>query len=75
MEREAVRRLIPVDQSADVLRWAIEARELAECLDVDLPTLQARLDYLSDHERNYLEEVAAPRQEKSWGLAGRACAH
>ena len=61
VHREAARRLISVDQLADAVAWAAEARELADCLDVDLPTLQARLDVLSDAERDYLETITSRR--------------
>lgn len=63
VHREAARRLIPVEHLADALRWAIEARELAECLDVDLPTLQARLDALNTAEREHLEQIT---RAKDW---------
>lgn len=62
VHREAARRLISVDQLAEAVAWAAEARELAECLDVDLPTLQARLDSLNASEREYLDRVARSRQ-------------
>ena len=61
VHREASRRLIPIDQLGDALKWTIEARELAECLEVDLPTLQARLDALDAAERAHLEQIAARR--------------
>lgn len=38
------------------------ALKVAECLDVDLPTLQARLDSLNASEREYLDRVARSRQ-------------
>jgi len=62
VHREASRRLIPIDQLGDALKWTIEARELAECLEVDLPTLQTRLDALGAAERAYLEEIARRRE-------------
>lgn len=62
VHREAARRLISVDQLAEAIVWAVEARELAECLDVDLPTLQARLETLNARERGYLEQIARSRQ-------------
>lgn len=62
VHREASRRLIPIDQLGDALRWTIEARELAECLEVDLATLQTRLNALGAAERAYLEEIASRRE-------------
>lgn len=61
VHREASRRLISIDQLAEAISWATEACELAECLDVDLPTLQTRLDVLSAAERAHLEQIAAAR--------------
>ena len=61
VHREAARRLVSVDQLADAIKWATDARELAANLEVDLPTLQARLDQLNEHETAYLREIADSR--------------
>lgn len=61
VHQEAARRLIPVDDLVEAVRWAGEMRELAEILDVDLGTLQARLDALSQVERTLLEQIASAR--------------
>jgi hypothetical protein len=58
VHQEAARRLVSVDDLAEALKWAVDAREIAACLDVDLPTLQARLDLLNEYESAYLREIA-----------------
>lgn len=58
VERIAARRLIPLAQLADVLRWAHCIDEAAAELWVDVPMLQARLDALSPAERALLQAVA-----------------
>lgn len=61
VHREAARRLIPIDQLGDAIAWTEEANELAECLNVDLVTLQARLDALTQAEVSYLHQIAVRR--------------
>lgn len=61
VHREASQRLIELQDLAEAIRWTTEASELAECLDVDLVTLQTRLDALSHAERALLEQIAAAR--------------
>lgn len=44
VREEAARRLINIHDLAEALRWAYDVHEAAEALDVDVPTLQARLE-------------------------------
>lgn len=53
----AARRLIALDALLDAFRWADHLEEIADCLWVDLDTLQCRLDTLSDHERQALVDL------------------
>lgn len=51
VEREAARRLVNLEDLADAVRWSNDQAEVADALEVDLATLQARLAALSDTER------------------------
>lgn len=52
----AARRLIPLDRLGEALAWSLDAHVVADELDVDLPTLHARLATLRPTERAYLIE-------------------
>lgn len=60
----AARRLIDLDALLDAFRWAEHLEEVADELWVDLDTLQARIDTLTDDERAALvalhDELARP---------------
>lgn len=55
----AARRLIPLDALGEALAWSLDAHIVADELDVDLPTLHARLAALGPAERAYLTERTA----------------
>lgn len=57
VRRESARRLISIYDLADVLRWAYDVHEAAEVLDVDVATVQARLDHLHPSERALLKRA------------------
>ncbi|WP_127572722.1 ImmA/IrrE family metallo-endopeptidase [Georgenia faecalis] len=59
----AARRLIPMTALLDVLRWAGHLEEAAEELWVDVDTLEARLEALTDDERRQLERLIADRED------------
>lgn len=61
VHREAARRLISLAELADAAPWITGPTELAECLDVDLETLKARLDSLTQAETAHLNEIADRR--------------
>lgn len=52
---EAARRLIPLEDLANALRWTRDCHQLAEQLWVDVPTLRTRLDTLDPIEVAQLE--------------------
>ncbi|MBN8883005.1 MAG: ImmA/IrrE family metallo-endopeptidase [Salana multivorans] len=54
VEREAARRLIPIEDLLDKVRWTHDLAELADELWVDEDMLHARLDGLSARERMLL---------------------
>lgn len=54
VEREAARRLIPVQALGEALAWARSEAEAAEELWVDVATLRVRLASLNHFERGYL---------------------
>ena len=58
-ERDAIntaaRRLVPVEALAGALSWSQDVYELAEELDVDVPTVRARLDCLTNEEKDYID--------------------
>ena len=54
VELAAARRLIELADLADALRWTRDLHELAEVLWVDASILAARLDALTDDERQQL---------------------
>lgn len=58
-QRAASAYLIDMDDLLDVLRWAEDLREVADCLWVDEPTLMARLDALTDAERCRIVALSA----------------
>lgn len=55
VSREAARRLIPVRALGEAMAWSLNLSELAEDLDVDRPTVEARLRGLHPSERAYLK--------------------
>lgn len=55
VDREAARRLIPIDAFIDALRWTNDDAELAEILAVDLDTLHVRSSTLSPAEVTRVE--------------------
>lgn len=61
VEQRAARHLIAVDKLAEAIQWASDMVSIAYELDVDLVTLQARLDTLTAYERDFLEQIAARR--------------
>lgn len=54
MSSIAARRLIPLGALGEALAWSLDAHTVADELDVDLPTLHARLAALRPAERTYL---------------------
>lgn len=54
----AARRLIPMERLLDGLRWTQEWEELADELWVDVDTLMARLDTLTDFERGQIAALS-----------------
>lgn len=54
----AARRLITIDDLADVLCWTRFRTEIASELEVDLPTLATREKHLHPSERHYLRRRA-----------------
>ena len=57
---EAARRLIPLDDLANAVRWSPHLPEVAEDLGVDVPTLRARLGGLTADERSRLPAGPSP---------------
>lgn len=58
VEREAARRLISLQALADAVRWTCHPGEVAEVLSVDVGTLRARLQHLTDDERAVLDAAS-----------------
>jgi len=58
VEREAARRLISLQELADAVRWTCHPGEVADLLRVDLGTLRARLECLTDDERLALDRAS-----------------
>ena len=58
VQRDAARRLLPLDELGDALAWSHTIEEAADELWVDVPTLQCRLDHLHPSERAYLRRRA-----------------
>ena len=56
-DRLAARRLVPMDALLDALRWTEELEELADVLHVDMPMLMARLDGLTDLEKQQIKRL------------------
>jgi len=50
----SARRLIPIRALGEALAWSLDMHTVADELDVDLPTLRARLASLHPSERAYL---------------------
>ena len=63
VEAEAARRLIPLDALVDALLWSQDETEMAEELWVDVPTLVARIEGLTEAERDHVEAALARREE------------
>jgi Zn-dependent peptidase ImmA (M78 family) len=59
VEREAARRLVPLERLLDALRWTSDAAEAADVLDVDPALLRTRLEALSRAERRTVERSIA----------------
>ena len=57
VEREAARRLVSWPALLEVSRWARTPVEAAEALDVDLPTLRARIAGLTPREHEVLRRA------------------
>lgn len=55
VDRLAARQLITVDQLVDGLRWSNHEAELAEHFDVDLHTVEIRLQSLTPDEKAYID--------------------
>lgn len=58
----AARRLIPLDRLLDVVRWTTAPLEACEELQVDLDTLQCRVDHLHPSERGAVRAAFAERE-------------
>lgn len=61
----AARWLIPLDDLLDAYRWSEHPAEVADCLWVDVDTLQARLESLRKDE--------AARLADQWARTDRGC--
>lgn len=61
VDREAARRLIPIERLIEALLWSCDPHEIADELWVDLDTLQMRCGSLSEHERTAI--LARLREE------------
>lgn len=57
VSREAARRLIPWESLLDVATWAATPGEAAEDLNVDLPTLAARLRSLTQQQHDTITKA------------------
>lgn len=60
---ESARRLIPLDRLAEALAWSQDEGEVADELWVDVETTRARIDGLTDTEKNYIEHRIAAKEE------------
>ena len=63
VEEEAARRLIPLRRLVDALLWSQDEGELAEELWVDRSIVRARLDGLTEGERDEVEAAMDHREE------------
>lgn len=63
VEEEAARRLIPIDHLIDALLWSQDEHELSEELWVDRAIVRARLEGLTDAERDEVEAAMDRREE------------
>lgn len=59
----AARRLITLHRLIEALLWSQDEEELAETLWVDVDTVRARLRWLTDAEKRYIERRLAAREE------------
>lgn len=59
VDQAAVRRLIPLDVLAGALAWSQDEYELSRELWVDVPTVRARLEGLTEDERDEIEQRLA----------------
>jgi len=55
----AARRLVTLEELVAGLRWTKSPHVLADELWVDVPTLECRVDSLTDHERLWIDERLA----------------
>jgi hypothetical protein len=62
----AARRLIPLDSLVDALLWSSDDHELAEELWVDVPTLRARLDGLTEMEHAFIAQRLWEAEPHAW---------
>lgn len=62
-DQMAARRLISLDDLADILCWTRDYGEIAEELVVDLTTLKVREKHLHVSERHYLRRQVRPMEE------------
>lgn len=65
VESMSARRLITLVELVEALLWSQDEYELAECLWVDVATVQARLDNLSDDEKDYVTQRLWEREESA----------
>lgn len=65
VEREAARRLIPLEALIDALRWSQDEHELAEELWVDVDTVKIRLRHLTPAERRFISAELDRREAES----------
>lgn len=63
VEREAACQLITVEQIAEAIRWDHNPLALCDQLNVDLAILKARIDALTENDRNYLHQIFYSRHE------------
>lgn len=63
VDQEAARRLVALDALVDALLWSQDETEMAEELWVDVPTLVARIEGLTEAERDHVEAALARREE------------
>lgn len=62
-DRQAAGWLITVDDLAEALMWAQDEREIAEVLDVDVHTVRARLDGLTDTEKCHIDQLVRAKEQ------------
>lgn len=63
VEREAARRLIPIEEIIDGLLWSRDHNELADHWNVDLHMVMVRLGSLTTGERSHIERFLDLEEE------------